>query len=81
MGIHPDRWGFLPGFLLESTRVQTGNYTDKTSKKPFFQPGKFCKHSVWISKRSLGSTPIPRLFGAHGRAKEKTQQGGTRAVK
>ena len=42
MGIHPDRWGFLPGFLLESTRVQTGNYTDKTSKKPFFQPGKFC---------------------------------------
>ena len=59
MGIHPDRWGFLPGFLLESTRVQTGNYTDKTSKKPFFQPGKFCKHSVWTSKRKLLGEPKP----------------------
>ncbi len=35
------------------------NYVGKTSKKPFFQPSKFCKHSVWISKRKLLGGPKP----------------------
>ena len=35
------------------------NYAGKTSKKPFFQPGKFCKHSVWTSKRKLLGGPKP----------------------
>ena len=36
-----------------------GNYAGKTSKKTFSQPGKFCKHSVWTSKRKLLGRPKP----------------------
>ena len=27
----------------------------------------FCKHSVWISKRTLGRTPIPRIQNENGK--------------
>lgn len=63
IGIHPDYQISRQDSYWNPSGYSGAITREKPAEMLLFQPGKFCKHSVWTSKRKLLGGPKPLVPG------------------